>query len=638
MTIPLVPRKLLAVLLYLLCGVAIVLSFRFAPLPSPPRLVFCTFLVFIASLASLRLPGGRWEYIPVYPPLLVSVLMLGPFAWIPAVLPVLAFRLTAGILRKAVVPRGYPHPLHLALVSLVSGFFFRAAGGILSFGSIDRLVIFPLLASIVLFFALSLWELPYSSLARGKGTLAFRHYDRRGRLVDLSLAPLGILAVVLEARWGPLYVLFIVIPLVLVYFFLKKAFADAEKKDDLNVFYRYTTLISSSLTRGDVLKSLADEITEVAQLDGVIVLLHREGAGDASFHAGKGALADLPLSSALAQFARRGNSPVMATEVIARGDLVPDLAHHVSEGKELTLTAVGEGDNLRGALFALKDHFSDKDRQYLGIGASQASSAIINAELYKEAVIANERLKEAQARLIQSSRIAAVGQLAAGVAHELNNPLGAVLTNIQTLAPFLEGRDDLKENLGEAEGAVLQCKLIIEKLLRYSRQADAPPGPVDLRAVVKDSLELVEDHFSLSNIIIRENLGETPAVTANPNHITQMVTNVLMNAYDAIVEKGSGSGTLEVRCGLEESGVFFSVGDDGAGMSEEVMKSAFQPFFTTKGMGKAAGLGLSISQDIVRKYGGTIEAASKLHEGSLFTVRIPVRQEESRRNVEEDCT
>ncbi len=316
------------------------------------------------------------------------------------------------------------------------------------------------------------------------------------------------------------------------------------------------------------------------------------------------------------QLQQSGDARLLSREAIERwiGEPCP---------QEFSLTPLLEEGSPTGFIVSVKESFSPRDHKYLAIIAAQASSSITNAKLYQQALKANEDLRQAQAQLIQSGKMAAVGQLAAGVAHELNNPMGAVLTNFQTLPPFLGGREDLLANLKEAEMAVIECKGIIEKLLHYSRQAEMSDQQVSMKAIILDTLELLREQCELEEIRVNEELAETPEIPGNPNLLQQVVTNLFMNAFDAIKEGGRKNGMITLSTCSSDSHVFFSVKDNGTGIADDMREEIFNPMFTTKGMGKAAGLGLSVSRDIVSGYGGSIEVETKLHEGSTFIVKLP---------------
>ncbi len=599
------------------------------PRPQISFILATVILVLLSVSARLHLPRTQLEITPVNTFILASIWIIGPYAWIPAILPSLLLFLSGHFPQvKPFSSRRY-HICHSIVVTIIVGFTYKALGGRLCFTSLSLMDLLPLLVSIILFLLLNIRDLAslFSSGMQPRSS-ADKSFSVSA-LVDLAFVPVSIIVVLVYSNWGPFYLFFIMLPLLFGYFFLRKAFRDSEEKDDLNAFYRYAQLISASINQEAALNAIVDESMEVVKAEGALLALLDEEQKEVESLITRGTLLEFPLCDYPLLIDKV--MPFLIESRASREVIAKEMAPLLQGGADtpFALTPLLEEENIIGFVVTRKSSFEEKDHQYLTIAASQASSAILNARLYRRAVQANDELKAAQAQLISSSKISAVGQLAAGVAHELNNPLGAVLTNFQTLSPYLEGKDELKGYLREAEEAVIIAKTTIEKLLRYSRQAQMSDQPVDMRAVIIDTLELLEDQWVHEKVIIEKTLLETPVITANPNHLGQVVTNLCINAYDAIVESGREGGTITIRCGTENSYLFFSAGDNGSGISPEVLKDIFKPFFTTKERGKYAGLGLSISRDIIRRYGGSIDVSTKIKEGSVFKVRLPLSSQKT---------
>jgi signal transduction histidine kinase len=585
-------------------------------------------LVLLAVSARLSLPRTHLEITPVCTFILAAIWMIGPQAWIPAIIPALLFHLSARF--PAIKPFALRrhHISHTILVTVIAGFGYMALGGRLRFASLSTADLMPVLVSTGLFIVFNIRDLTSLLPSETKSGPSQARAHSVSALIDFAFVPVSIIVVLVYSNWGPACLFFIMLPLLFGYFFLRKAFRDSEEKDDLNTFYRHAQIISASINQDAALNAIADESMEVVKADGALLVLLDEEQREVESFITRGALMEFPLVDYPPLIEKV--MPMLLESRASREAGKDEMAPLLQEGAAIfALTPLLEEEHIIGFTVTAKGSFEEKDHQYLTIAASQASSAILNARLYRRAVQANEELKAAQAQLISSSKLAAVGQLAAGVAHELNNPLGAVLTNFQTLTPYLEGREDLKASLREAEEAVIVAKTTIEKLLRYSRQAQMSDQPVDMKAVIIDTLELLEDQWANEKVIIEKKLDETPVITANPNHLGQVVTNLCINAYDAIAESGREGGVITIRCGAESSSIVFSVRDNGNGIPDEVQRDIFKPFFTTRERGKYAGLGLSISRDIVRRHGGSIEMSTKINEGSVFTVRLPVPSQKS---------
>ncbi|MCH7621560.1 MAG: hypothetical protein IH870_06650 [Chloroflexi bacterium] len=255
------------------------------------------------------------------------------------------------------------------------------------------------------------------------------------------------------------------------------------------------------------------------------------------------------------------------------------------------------------------------------VGAS-AAAAIEKALLYKEVRLQLEELKETQAQLLQSGRLASVGTLAAGVAHEVNNPNFAIAGMTELLLSNPESHLKTPEALqyvtviSEMSDRIAK---VVQGMLVYSRN-EQTPALVDLNQVADSTLRLVAHRLEGRGIRVRRayhpNLIATRAV---PNQLEQALMNLVLNAVDAM-EPGH---TLTLSTGMEDSRAWISCADTGRGISRENLDRIFDAFFTTKPAGKGTGLGLHITHKIVQDSGGEIEVQSQEGEGSTFTIYLP---------------
>jgi PAS domain S-box-containing protein len=227
-------------------------------------------------------------------------------------------------------------------------------------------------------------------------------------------------------------------------------------------------------------------------------------------------------------------------------------------------------------------------------------------------------------RLIQSEKLSAVGQLAAGVAHEINNPLGVILGFAQGVVRRLPPESPLEMPLKSIEREAIRCKNLVQDLLTFSRAGKTEQEPLDLNAAISGSLSLVGTQAKVRNMTVSADFQPgLPRVLGNLIQLQQVVINLAGNAFDAM---GPG-GELKVRTSLDEGptpAVLLEVTDDGMGIPAEALSKIFEPFFTTKAVGKGTGLGLSLVYEIVRKHSGTIDVESR-PGFTRFTVRLPVR-------------
>ncbi len=230
-------------------------------------------------------------------------------------------------------------------------------------------------------------------------------------------------------------------------------------------------------------------------------------------------------------------------------------------------------------------------------------------------------LKSAQAALVQSEKMAAFGQLGAGIAHEVKNPLAGILGYAQLALRKVDKESPLAKQLKVIEKETKRCKTIIENLLKFSRQEKTEKIPTNLNLVVEDAVAIVDHQLTLHKVKIEKQLAASlPVIGGNANQLQQVLMNLMINAQQAM-PKG---GTVSIETCLQEAQAVVSVRDTGPGMSLDVQKKIFEPFFTTKPVGKGTGLGLSVSYGIVKDHYGEILLESEEGKGSVFTLSFPV--------------
>ncbi|MFB3880464.1 MAG: [Fe-Fe] hydrogenase large subunit C-terminal domain-containing protein [Armatimonadota bacterium] len=232
-------------------------------------------------------------------------------------------------------------------------------------------------------------------------------------------------------------------------------------------------------------------------------------------------------------------------------------------------------------------------------------------------------LLEAEAQLMQSEKLASMGQLAAGIAHEINNPLGTVLIYTHMLLKNMPVADEHREDLTMIAREAERCRNIVRGLLDFSRQSKLRDQLSDVNDVVRETLEPLTRLESFSRIDLTTDLCEgLPKTLLDPEQMRQAFINILENAMEAMPE----GGRIEVRTSLAQDGKSIAVrfADTGAGIREENLERIFDPFFTTKQIGKGTGLGLAIVYGIVKMHRGAISVDSKVGVGSTFTITLPV--------------
>jgi two-component system NtrC family sensor kinase len=233
-----------------------------------------------------------------------------------------------------------------------------------------------------------------------------------------------------------------------------------------------------------------------------------------------------------------------------------------------------------------------------------------------------------QQQLVHAEKMGVLGELAAAVAHELNNPLSGVISFSQILLKEMDPGLPYVEDLKNIEHAALRCKKIVEDLLAFSRKPESGGHePVRLGEVIEQALRLLAPKLEAKGTRIELNLPSSlPSLQIHPDPLHQVLVNLISNAHDAIDAGGVVKLSAQQAKEKGRTYILLSVQDSGTGIPKDSMKRVFEPFFTTKGPGQGTGLGLSICRRLMESFGGSIEVSSSTPEGTTFLLKFPLTQ------------
>ena len=246
-----------------------------------------------------------------------------------------------------------------------------------------------------------------------------------------------------------------------------------------------------------------------------------------------------------------------------------------------------------------------------------------------------KQLQDTHLQLVQSEKMASVGKLAAGVAHEINNPLGGILIYASLMLEDMPEEDPRRPDIKRIVQETTRCKEIVKSLLEFGHQSGPKLEPVDINRTIVDGLFFLENQAIFHNIEIRKDLDSLiPRVMGNASQLKQVFMNLVVNAADAM--SGNGALTIKTRASDDEAWVFIEFTDTGCGIPKENLSRIFDPFFTTKEVGKGTGLGLAVCYGIAEKHGGRIGVESRMGEGTTFRIVLPVKGENKSETIRED--
>ena len=293
--------------------------------------------------------------------------------------------------------------------------------------------------------------------------------------------------------------------------------------------------------------------------------------------------------------------------------------------------------NLTG-IFIIADKMSNRefemeDKEFLSVLGSQISVAIENARLYSSEKMAIRQLREAQEQLVQTERAAALGEMSAKVAHEVNNPLNIIGNYLQLIRRAMPYNIEATGYVDIVSEEIERIAGIVRQLLDFHRSGTEELAPVDVCRLVNSVLRLVERQLAASNIeLIRKFPTDCPSVLGIPENLKQVFLNLIINAADFMPEGGQ----LEVAITPLSESLQMTFTDTGPGIAPELIPHIFEPFFTTKEPGKGTGLGLSVCYGIIKRHGGSI-TFKNTRNGGCFQIELPCGVDGDRTRYGQEC-
>lgn len=297
---------------------------------------------------------------------------------------------------------------------------------------------------------------------------------------------------------------------------------------------------------------------------------------------------------------------VMATQKIAKGDL-----SHKLDVKS------------KDEIGALAESF---DKMTVELRTANQKLIEWGKTLEKKVEERTAEIRQMQAHLIQQEKLASLGKLAAGIAHEINNPLGGILIYSHLLLEDTKKEDPQYQNLEKIVKETTRCRDIVKGLLQFARPKEPEVTQISVNSTLDNALSLLESQAIFQNIVIKKQYqDDLPLVVADRSQLQQVFINIILNAVDAM--KGKGTLTLKTNLSIGEPFLNISISDTGHGIDKKDRSRLFEPFFTTKEVSAGTGLGLAICYSIIQKHEGIIEVESEVGKGSTFTVKLPLQRD-----------
>ena len=405
--------------------------------------------------------------------------------------------------------------------------------------------------------------------------------------------------------------------------------AEHDKTDhyieQLSGLYKVTLSFYDILEMEQAYQEICTDISDILKVRQTILLLLDEQqkvfmpfASEGQMPAGLRVALQLPLEEVVDLYQKSEGQPIIVNDtghVELFGAFVPEEVHERNVmiawllTKEKILGAIRVSDK--------NDGFIDEDSKILIILANHMAVAMENADLYRNLQNSMAELRETQEQLIQSAKLAAIGELASNVAHEINNPLTSII-GFAELSKEDGDIESIRKSLDIIEKESLRARDIVKQLLGFARKKPLQLTEVNINAVVKEVVAFSSSQTRMGRVKVSEEYSDIPMTTGDVDQLKQVFLNIITNAIHSMPEGGD----IAIRTFTMGEYILVSLSDTGHGITEDVRNRIFEPFFSTK-KEKGTGLGLSISYRIIQDHGGRIDVESEPGKGSTFTVRLP---------------
>lgn len=420
---------------------------------------------------------------------------------------------------------------------------------------------------------------------------------------------------------------------------IKEVEKETENLRKISALNAIAATVSQSLKLEEILNTSLEKVMEVMRVEAGAIALVDEETQKLVFNAHRGFPEELlhktdslKVGQGLTGQAAQSGKPILVEEIAQETNLSEiELGIKERGFRSLACIPLRSKDKVLGVMGIASHrirHFSPQDVELLTSIGNQIGVAIHNARLYQDLDKAYKDLKATKARLFQTAKLSAIGELAAGIAHEIRNPLTTIIGDAQLLMADMKPGDPGYESLKAIERSGYRASKVIRNLLSFSRQEEYEFTDVDINESINNALALIAYQIERSRIsIIKELADNLPVVRGSAHHLEEVWINLLINARDAIPPKQVGEIRIVSRLDGSGKAVQVLISDNGCGIPKAHLDRVFDPFFTTKEVDKGTGLGLYITYNIVTRHNGVIEIESEEGKGTIVTVTLPVKNE-----------